>query len=519
MKLGRNDPCYCGSGKKYKHCCLNAGAAPVPATADLTWRRLRALLDGYPTDMLRFVAEAYGPLAVHEAWGAFTGDDHLEYDPDTPLLQLFMPWFFHSWTPDPLTTEVVNKSLHDVRPTEAYLAAKGRRLDPLLRRYLESLLRAPFTFFEVLTCDPGAGMILCDVMTREEHAVTERNASQGMHRGDLLFGQLASVDRLRMLEACNGFAIPPMEKAPIIQLRAQIASAYPAITHQVLRDWDFELLELFHGIADRLFNPQLPILQNTDGEPLSLQKLVFDLNVAPQTAFDALKQLALDEPDEHLLADATRDAEDKLTGVRFSWKKRGNKKHAGWDNTVLGWIEIDGTRLIAEVNSEARADSIRKKIETALGEDVRYRATEIQSPEKILADLRAGGGVSGGGAFEERNQLAEHPEVRETISAMMAAHWEHWVDQPIPILGNRTPMEAVKNADGREIVESIVIQAERDGRRQHLQTGEDVFRRLRERLGLAGSRSTTGATRQGRAFVRESKGRSYGPTRSGQADR
>src|SRR5215471_3909979 len=171
--------------------------------------------------------------------------------------------------------------------------------------------------------------------------------------------------------------------APIIQLRAQIASAYPAITRQVLRDWDFELLELFHGIADRLFNPQLPILQNTDGEPLSLQKLVFDLNVAPQTAFDALKQLALDEPDEHLLGDATRDAKDKLTGVRFSWKKRGNKKHAEWDNTVLGWIEIDGTRLIAEVNSEARADAIRNKIETALGEDVRYRAREIQSLEKM----------------------------------------------------------------------------------------------------------------------------------------
>lgn len=22
MKLGRNDPCHCGSGKKYKQCCL-----------------------------------------------------------------------------------------------------------------------------------------------------------------------------------------------------------------------------------------------------------------------------------------------------------------------------------------------------------------------------------------------------------------------------------------------------------------------------------------------------------------
>lgn len=24
-KIGRNDPCPCGSGKKYKHCCLSSG--------------------------------------------------------------------------------------------------------------------------------------------------------------------------------------------------------------------------------------------------------------------------------------------------------------------------------------------------------------------------------------------------------------------------------------------------------------------------------------------------------------
>jgi hypothetical protein len=43
--------------------------------------------------------------------------------------------------------------------------AKGRRLDPLLRRYLESLLAAPFTFFEVLACDPGTGIrIPCDAL-------------------------------------------------------------------------------------------------------------------------------------------------------------------------------------------------------------------------------------------------------------------------------------------------------------------------------------------------------------------
>ena len=125
----------------------------------------------------------------------------------------------------------------------------------------------------------------------------------------------------------------------------------------------------------------------------------------------------------------------------------------------------------------------------ALGEDVRYRACEIQSPETMLADLRASGRADDSAASEESHRLAELPEVREKLSAMMAAHWEHWVEQPLPILGNRTPMEAVKDPDGREIVESLVIQAERTGRSPNLQTDEAVFRRLRETLGLTGSRS------------------------------
>ena len=236
MKPGRNDPCPCGSRKKYKRCCLAAGSVSVAAPTDLVWHRLRALLGGYAAEMLRFTTDTYGPSALHEAWNAFTGNDDLAFEPDTPLMQLFMPWFFHCWAPDPRATEVVNKSLHDVIPTTAYLSRKGRRLDPLLRRYLDSLLTAPFTFFEVLACDPGIGMTLRDVMTKEEHSVTERGASQGVQPGDLLFGQLASVDRLTMLEASNGFAIPPMEKVPIIALRARIARAHPVITRQNLRE-------------------------------------------------------------------------------------------------------------------------------------------------------------------------------------------------------------------------------------------------------------------------------------------
>jgi hypothetical protein len=498
MKPGRNDPCPCGSGKKYKRCCLAAKSEP-DAPADPTWRRLRAMLDDHSAELLRFIKKAYGPSALLEAWDAFGSCDELDLASDWLLRQLFMPWFFYSWAPDRHDTEVMDESLHDVIPARAYLSARGHRLDPLLRRYVESALAAPFSFFEVLACDPGSGMTLRNVMTKEEHAVNERSASRGMQRGDLLFGQLASVDHLTLLEACNGFAISPMEKARIVALRAHIASACPAITHEVLRERDFELLDLFHEIADRVLNPPPPILQNTDGEPISPHRLTFELNASPQAAFDALKHLAVDEEEEDMLADAVRDGDGNLTGVRFSWKKLGNKVHAEWDNTILGTIEIDGTRLVAEVNSRARAKKIRAEIETALGDEVRHVASDVQSPEKLLARLRASNDGGSRAAREESERLAQLPEIREKLLQMAAGHWERWVDQPLPILGNRTPMDAVQNADGREIVESIVIEGERAADRMDVPTDPAVFQRLRARLGLikGASQSTRSASASG----------------------
>jgi len=35
MKTGRNDPCTCGSGKKYKHCCLSASCAVSDELSEL----------------------------------------------------------------------------------------------------------------------------------------------------------------------------------------------------------------------------------------------------------------------------------------------------------------------------------------------------------------------------------------------------------------------------------------------------------------------------------------------------
>lgn len=50
MKPGRNDPCPCGSGKKYKKCCLQAGE-----TEDAAWREARITSDLTAEALQRFV--------------------------------------------------------------------------------------------------------------------------------------------------------------------------------------------------------------------------------------------------------------------------------------------------------------------------------------------------------------------------------------------------------------------------------------------------------------------------------
>jgi len=483
-KIGRNDPCFCGSGKKYKHCCLNKLAPAEPdGPEELAWRRLRRVLDGHPAEMLRFVKNAYGPRAIDEAWEEFTLGEEPEFDPDTPLVPVFMPWLFHCWSPDAEETSVRDRALHGVPPTEAYLRKKGARLDPLLRGYLQGCLASAFSFYEITRSDPGRGVRLRDIITGAETEVAERSASETMQAGDVLFGQVAGAGDLVLLEACSPYAIAPIYKPEIIDLRKRIAAKNDLFAGELLREREGELRELYLDIVERILNPGLPKLHNTDGEPLSLQRLVFDVDSAQQ-AFDALKHLAFGETEDDLLEGAERDAEGALVRASFDWKKAGNRMHASWDNTVLGSIRIDGGRLTAEVNSAKRASTLKALIEGALGERARYRATEIQSVEKLLADAptRNADAVSAAG---EHEALSELPEVKAKTVEMLEKHYERWIDEKIPALGDKTPREAVKDPDGLEKVEALVLQIERNGARMTPALDPAMLRRLRARLGLA----------------------------------
>ena len=70
-KPGRNDPCFCGSGRKFKHChgALPAAAAP-PRSLSLGPREIGALVALIDQERLREAEEgALALLKVHPATG------------------------------------------------------------------------------------------------------------------------------------------------------------------------------------------------------------------------------------------------------------------------------------------------------------------------------------------------------------------------------------------------------------------------------------------------------------------
>jgi hypothetical protein len=66
--------------------------------------------------------------------------------------------------------------------------------------------------------------------------------------------------------------------------------------------------------------------------------------------------------------------------------------------------------------------------------------------------MPAGSGVKLAPRDAEETELMQQPEVRAQIEQMQRRHYESWPEIPLPDLDGRTPLEAVKDNDGREMV-------------------------------------------------------------------
>lgn len=406
--------------------------------------------------------------------------DETPFEPESPYIGLFMPWFLFEWVPDPNDSDMPEAARDGLTLGQAYLRRKGKYLDPLRARYIEQCCAAAFSFHDVLAVHHGRGFVLRDIFTGEEAEVAERSGSRSAHVGDILYAKVARIDGLAMIDGCSTIAFPPIEKAEILDLRAAMLESHPVLTPAILKEWDDEIRDLYLDIAARLLNPQLPGLQNTDGDALLFHKLHFDIP-SPRAAFDALKHLCLTASEDELLADAVFDSAGELCKIEFSWQKAGNKQNPSWDNTVLGNITIDGGKLTVEVNSENRAEAARALVEGLLHGQARYQTTVIESAQAMLERANQDDDPAPDPDHEDLNA---HPEVQAQLQQMLRAHYRDWPHQAVPVLHGLTPLEAMQTKDGPEMVEALLLQIERYGQLQQQPLDPAIIAELRATLGL-----------------------------------
>jgi hypothetical protein len=413
--------------------------------------------------VLEYAIDQYGKEVLETAWDEFTGWTERPMDPEAEpeFDTIFLPWFVFNWMPEEAEeSEQDNGELAPEIPVAMhYLQDKAATIDSFERRFIEEVSSQPYSFFQVTDTIPGKSLSLRDILLQREVTVHEQQASTMLRKGNIIFTRIMTLDDTSIMVGAAPTVIPPEYIQGFIDLREKLTHGNPDYGQGFVFEYDIELLMIYFELKDKVNNPRPPQVNNTDGDPLQPTTLYYQLLCSPNEALDALASLSLSNTDE-LLDSADLDANGELQAIGFRWLIKGNRHHRSWDNTVMGDLRIEVGQLTIKVNSQERADAIRRKITRRLGRRARFQRALIESIEHALNTRQAAPGAGQSTANAPGPQSPDDPEVQAMLKEMAERHWQDWLDTPLPALRGQTPREAAKSALAREMLEAMLLQFE-----------------------------------------------------------
>lgn len=178
--VGRNDPCPCGSGRKYKHCCLREPRVPDHKRAVWLQRRIH-----------QYVSTRQAPTLaalVAEAEAAIPHDGDEDGDQPGPA---------ESLSGDPF---LISVAMHHLGLAEQYLEDRTALLDDIDRNLLESWRSSRFRAYDVKAVAPGESILLADLAGGDQIRVTSPPGSPEPDPDSCLLAVVGPVgDSLRFI--------------------------------------------------------------------------------------------------------------------------------------------------------------------------------------------------------------------------------------------------------------------------------------------------------------------------------
>lgn len=481
-KVGRNDPCPCGSGKKYKKCCLikesdqksaDSPQEPPEPPGDVVYQTLRKKLGDYSRetairkDFLDGVAvfwntEPKEPLVLPEAAAQDQGD--------------FNEWFLLDFRPGSGKTVV-----------ERFLEAKGNRLTERERAITEALSKSYQSVYEVQEVREGSGLTMRDLFTGQEMDVEEITASYSVVPWDIAHLRVYSTEGVNKF-AGNGQILPRKHISELVQ---HIKNAYQMSQDQSGRTPLPAFLKEKPFLINRFFDNLIespPVFLTEERHRVISSRAHFAVSNYDHARSVLSRQYDFDDPEEL-----------KPKGIRFSWLKRGASKtwetgaeeienaiittsnmvhpSGRLDWSVLGTVTLYPQKLTIECMSRERLDRGKQRLEQLIGGFIRHQADEFEDIHVGMNRVKHQKGRQEKPLPDDKAQALAISVMRQRMSA--------WPDEKLPALNGKTPRETVATKEGRQKVLELIKDFENLEARRRRQGEVSIdLAFLRKELGL-----------------------------------
>lgn len=483
-KPGRNSPCPCGSGKKFKKCC---GFEVTPAEEELfapipddfkTGTKIDFYFGIFRAAMLyaetlkaspkfgselrrlcRDFEERFKPGTEHGLTDSFylnwfVFDNRFGVDQRTVIERMMEEDGFHSMSEE---VKLVARELSDSYAT-CYQVKEIHKEDIVFEELVTGLRWIVHRVGDTLEED----VRLQDVW----HARFVGPQKNAYYFGQpFVFNPEAKSDFIKIVDMLiNNFK----EYASTRSLKFVIPrDAFKA----GIGFWSEYLRRSSSGAAgiedvEPVSRPRAHHLSTTDGEKMRFSLVTFKI-VTEAGLRDKLSRM--------------RGLEYDAQGSCWTWLKKGNRRIKSCDNTILGQIFIRGNELVGEVNSLERALRLKSKISVGLGKMVTFDRIDSKDfaamPQPSQEDRRK--------FEEEQRRIHSDPEVRKVLLQRQQDYYlKDWISSKIPALNNKTPLQAVKIKEGRLELEALINHMEgmNKSRPDYLPKMDMNF--LRQKLGL-----------------------------------
>lgn len=402
MRVGRNELCPCGSGKKSKKCCLADGAIGYSRAERASAR----------SKLLEYTEEHLGAeddLALDEFWAPLEDLEGEELDEHFTAMseQILDDWFMFD---RPLETgETV---------IERFLTAQGSRLTRGERAHLQAFKTSTVRLYEVEELSPGESLTLVDLMEGGRLTVQEKLGSRSLHRSDWIATRVvvpgaSGKPELEGLLEIAMFSREGLRQA-LTKARAAYLAAHPGSS---VEPFYRTMPPHIHDVwARSILDPIVPRLANTDGEEMVVTRLQFEV-LERQALIEALDASEL----------------ERREGDSWGWAGKNVKGEL----VSLGLAKLSSAMLELEVNSVARGTRGRALIERLAGAAVRHRATTHEDMQRLVRESLKSGKAS------EPRETGISPELQEALVLdHLAKHYREWLDIPVPALDDITPRAA-----------------------------------------------------------------------------